>query len=76
MQIGEFDFVHEPTPVVDERLLEEVNLTTKLPTTKVGFHAGKDIKVAKKLASPEGAGGLVLKGPKPFLCCQSIAITP
>jgi len=62
MQIGEFDLVHEPTPVMDERLLEEVNLATKLPTTKVGLHAGKDIEVVKKLASLEGTRGSVLKG--------------
>ena len=43
MQIGEFDLVHEAMPVVDERLLEEVNLTTQLPTAKVDFYAGKDI---------------------------------
>jgi len=62
MQIGEFDLVHEPSPVVDERLLEEVNLMTKLPTVRVGFHTGKDMKVVKKLTSPEGDGESVLKG--------------
>jgi len=41
VQIGEFDLVHKATPVVDKRLLEEVNLATKLPTAKGGFHAGK-----------------------------------
>jgi len=62
VQIGEFDLVHEATPVVNERLLEEVNLETKLPTAKVGFHIAKDIEFGKKLASPERAGGSVLKG--------------
>ena len=62
MQIGEFDLVHEPMPVVDERFLEEVNLLTNLPTAKGGFHTGKDIEVIKKLASPDGAGESVLKG--------------
>ena len=59
MQIGEFDLVHEHTPVVDERLLKEVNLATRLPTAKVGSHTGKDMKVVKKLTSPERAGELV-----------------
>jgi len=49
-------------PIVDEQLLVKVNLATKLPTAKVGFHAGKDIKVVKKLAFLEGAGGSVLRG--------------
>ena len=62
MQIGEFDLVREATPTVDERLLEEVNLMTKLPIAKVGFHTGKDIEVVKKLASSERAAGSVLKG--------------
>ena len=61
VEIGEFDLVHEATPVVDERLLTEVNLATKLLTAKVGFHAGKDIEVVKKLTSPKGARGSVLK---------------
>ena len=74
MQIGEFDLAHEPTPVVDERLLEEVNLATQLPLAKGGSHTGKDIKVVKKLTSPEGAGESVLK--KPFLRHQLIASTP
>ena len=39
VQVGEFDLVQEATPVVDERLLDEVNLVTKLPTANVGFHA-------------------------------------
>jgi len=43
---------------VDERLLEEVNLGTKLPTAKVSFHTDKDVKVVKKLASLEKAGGI------------------
>jgi len=47
---------------VDERLLEEVNLVTQLPTAKVGSHTGKDMKVVKKLTSSEGAGESVLKG--------------
>jgi len=47
---------------VDERLLEEVSLATKLPIANVGFHAGKDIQVIKKLASPKGARGSALKG--------------
>ena len=62
MQIGEFDSIHEATPVVHERLLEEVNLATKLPTAKVSFHTGKDIEIVKKLTSPEGDGGSTLKG--------------
>ena len=70
MQIGEFDLVHEPTPVVDERLLEEVNLATQLPTAKGGSHTGKDIKVVKKLTSPEGAGESVLKG------TETLSISP
>jgi len=61
VHISEFGLVHEATPVVDERLLTEVNLATKLPTAKVGFHAGKDIEVVKKLTSPKGAKGSVLK---------------
>ena len=64
MQIGEFDLVQEAMPIVDEQLLVKVNLATKLPTAKVGFHAGKDIKAVKKLASSEGAWGSVLKGTK------------
>jgi len=51
---------------VDEWLLDEVNLATNLPTAKVSFHAGKDIEIIKKLASPEGAGELFLKGTKMF----------
>ena len=47
---------------MDERLLDEVNLVTKLPTAKVSFHASKDIEVAKKSASLEGVGESVLKG--------------
>ena len=62
MQIGEFELVQEATPIVDERLLEEVNLAAKLPDNKVGVHASKDIKVVKKLASPKGAGGSILTG--------------
>jgi len=62
MQIGELDLVHEPTPVVDERLLEEVNLATQLPTAKVGLYDAKDIEAVKRLASPEGLGESVLKG--------------
>jgi len=66
VQIGEFDLVQEATAVVDEWLLEEVNFATKLPIAKVDFHAGKDIEVVKKLASPEGARGSVLKGTETF----------
>ena len=62
MQIGEFDLVYEPTPIVDERLLEEVNLATQLPMAKGGSHTGKDMKVVKKLTSLEGARESVLKG--------------
>ena len=58
MQIGEFDLVHEHTPVVDERLLEEVDLATQLPTAKGGSRTGKDMKVVNKLTSPEGAGAV------------------
>ena len=64
MQIGEFDLVHEATPVVDERLHEEVNLVTKLPTAKVSFYVGKDIEATKRLASLEGGGESVLRGTK------------
>jgi len=53
MRIGEFGLVHEPRLAMDERLLEEVNLSTKLPTAKVGFHTRKDIEVVKKLVSLE-----------------------
>ena len=70
MQIGEFDLVHEPTPVVDERLLEEVNLATQLPLANGGSHTGKDMKVVKKLTSPEGAGESVLKG------TETLSISP
>ena len=75
VHISEFGLVHEATPVVDEWLPEEVNLATKLPTSKVGFHAGKDIKVVKKLASPKGAGGSILKGTETFLHHQPIVST-
>ena len=61
MQIGEFDLVRKATLVVDELLLEEVNLATKLPIAKDGLHTSKDIKVVKKLASPEGAEEAVFK---------------
>ena len=76
VQIGEFDLVHEATPIVDERLLEEVNLATKLPTAKVDFHTGKDIEVVKKLASLKRAGGSVLKGTETLPTSQPIASTP
>jgi len=66
VQIGEFDLVQEATSIVDEWLLKEVNLAAKLPTTKVDFHASKDIEFVKRLASPEGAGGSVLKGTETF----------
>jgi len=56
MQIGEFDLVHEPTPVVDKRLLEEVNLATQLPMAKGDSHTGKDMKVVKKLTSQRELG--------------------
>ena len=56
MQIGEFDLVHEPMLVLDGRLPEEINLSTRLPTVEVGFHIGKDIEVVKKLASPGRVG--------------------
>ena len=75
MQIGEFDLVHEAMPVVDERLLEEVNLVTQLPIPKVDFYTGKDIQAAERLAAPEGPGESVLKGLKPFLHRQPIAST-
>jgi len=71
VQIGEFDLVQEATLVVDERLLEEVNLTAKLPTAKVRFHDSKDIEVVKKLASPEGVGGSILKGTETFATSPS-----
>ena len=70
MQIGEFDLVHEHMPVMDERLLEEVNLATQLPTVKGGSRTGKDMKVVKKLTSPEGAGESVLKG------TETLSISP
>jgi len=66
MQIGAFDLVQETTPVVDERLLEEINLVAKLPTAKNAFHAGKDVEVVKNLAPPKGAKGSVLKGIETF----------
>jgi len=62
MQIGQFDLVHEATPIVNKRLLEEVNLTTELPIAKISFYAGKDIEAIKRLASLEGSGESVLKG--------------
>ena len=76
MQIGEFNLVHEPTPVVDEILLEEVNFATQFPTAKGGSHTGKDMKVVKKLTSPEGAGGSVLKGTETLSRTHPVASTP
>ena len=56
MQISAFDLVQEVTPVIDEQLLEKVNLTAKLSTVKASLYGGKDIKVVKRLAYPEGVG--------------------
>ena len=50
LQIGEFDLLQEATPIVNERLVEEINLAAKLPTVKVGFHASKDIEIVKKVS--------------------------
>jgi len=66
MQIGMFDLVQEATPVIDEQLLDEVNLSAKLSTAKASLHGGKDIEVVKRLSSPEGARGSVSKGAKTF----------
>ena len=51
---------------MDERLPEEVNLSTKLPTAKVGFHTGKGVEDVKKLASSEGVGESILKRTETF----------
>lgn len=66
MQIGEFDLVHEATPIIDEQLLEEVNLTAKLSTTKAILNGGKDIEVVKRFTSPKGVGESVSKGAETF----------
>ena len=48
--------MQEATPIINEQLLEEVNLTAKLSTAKASLHGGKDIEVVKRLAYPEGVG--------------------
>jgi len=42
MQIGAFDLVQGATTVIDEQLLEEVYLASKLSTVKASFHGGKE----------------------------------
>jgi len=63
VQIGEFDLAHEAAPVVDERLLEKVNLATKLPTAKVGFHTGnwQGHRSCKEVGIPRESQGIGLE---------------
>ena len=67
--------MQEATPIINEQLLEEVNLTAKLSTAKASLHGGKDIKVVKRLAYPEELDEQSQKGPKHFLHHQPIVRT-